>query len=124
MHVLLFSGRWQCLGWPWYFIYLNIQRSLFIFSFPAGAMFTFFDMWIVHFVAEMPILLLHYLSEDTGACKIVIAAELSGVALSLLKVRESGMILYRLSRLYARLCEESRSEIAANVLDRIVARGF
>jgi len=78
----------------------------------------------VNFVAEMPILLLHYLSEDTGACKIVIAAELSGVALSLLKVRESGMILYRLSRLYARLCEESRSEIAANVLDRIVARGF
>jgi len=40
----------------------------------------------------MTTFMLHYLSEDTGACKIAIAAELSGVALSLLKIRENGMM--------------------------------
>ena len=42
--------------------------------------------------------MLHYFAEDTGACKTVIAAELSGVALSLIKTqsRESGMSILTL----------------------------
>jgi len=38
----------------------------------------------------------HYFAEDTGACKTVIAAEQTGVALSLNKLesRESGMSIW------------------------------
>ena len=47
---------------------------------------------------DMANFMLHYFAEDTGACKTVIAAELSGVALSLIKTqsREIGMSILTL----------------------------
>ena len=48
------------------------------------------------FVDEMQKFTLHYFAEDTGACKIAIAAELTGVAVSLNRIhsRESGMNVF------------------------------
>ena len=46
----------------------------------------------MNLVLRMPKFLLRYFSGDGGACKIAIAAELSGVALSLFEISESGMI--------------------------------
>jgi len=47
----------------------------------------------MYFDVKMPNFTLHFSPKDTDACKIIIAADLSGVALSLniLRNRESGM---------------------------------